>query len=75
VSRFTNYVSYAKKFREDEKFYQLVRHLIDSARRAGDVESRIDCARLLQEHREGRQDHSRAGTALASLGVIVKALD
>lgn len=74
VSRFTNYVSYTKKLRDDEKFYQLVKHLIESAQRACDVESRIDCARLLQEHREGRQDHSRALTALASLGVIVQAL-
>jgi hypothetical protein len=74
VSRFTNYVSYAKKLREDEKFYQLVQHLIDSARRVCDVDSRIDCARLLQEHREGLRDHNRALTALASLGVIVKAL-
>ncbi len=74
VSRFTNYGSYAKKLREDEKFYHLVQHLIDCARRVRDVESRMDCARLLQEHREGHRDHSRALTALASLGVIVKAL-
>jgi hypothetical protein len=66
VSRFTNYVPYAKKPRGDEKFYQLVKHLLDSARRVCDVESRIDCARLLREHGEGRQDHSRALTALAS---------
>jgi asparagine synthase (glutamine-hydrolysing) len=73
VSRFTNYVSYARKLRSDEGFYRLVGHFIESARRLCDVESRIDGARLLREHREGSQDHSRALTALASLGVIVEA--
>ncbi len=74
VSRFTNYVSYARKLRDDEGFYRLVKHFIEFAQRACDVEPRIDGARLLREHREGSQDHSRALTALASLGVIVKAL-
>jgi hypothetical protein len=74
ASRFTNYVPYARKLRGDEKFYQLVKHLLDSAQRVCDVESRLDCARLLREHREGRQDHNRALTALASLGVITKVL-
>jgi hypothetical protein len=52
----------------------LVKHLLDSAQRVCDVEARVDCARLLREHREGRQDHNRALTALASLGVIATAL-
>jgi hypothetical protein len=74
VSRFTNYVSYARKLRSDKKFYQLVEHLIASAQRVCDVGSRIDGARLMREHREGCRNHSRALTALASLGVIVQAL-
>jgi len=72
VRRSTNYISYEKKLRYDQRFFRLVEGMIRRIAHVDLMAYGIDGDALLEEHRAGLRDNSRALTTLASLGVIAQ---